>query len=133
MTDYGSPLEFGISVTPEAANIRAIADVTRATDGSDNVVQSPNVRFIWSRVAAALAGMAGGRSGIGPQVGGQGLNGPALLWVETLTSWVSDLGFDTFVFWPTAPSEQQVRLFAEDVVPQVRALVNASSTRSTTS
>ena len=69
---------------------------------------------------------------IGPQVGGQGLNGPASVWVETLTAWVSDLGFDTFVFWPTATSEQQVRLFAEDVVPQVRALVNASSTRSTT-
>src|SRR5437870_12301270 len=30
---------------------------------------------------------------------------------------------DSFVFWPEDPTEQQVRGFAEDVVPQVRQRV----------
>jgi Epoxide hydrolase N terminus len=37
---------------------------------------------------------------IGPQRGGQGLNGPVELWIESLTEWATDLGLDTFVFWP---------------------------------
>jgi hypothetical protein len=52
------------------------------------------------------------------------------LWVETLSEWATDLGFDTFVFWPEDPSEQQVRLFGEEVVPRVLEDVNA--TRSST-
>jgi len=52
------------------------------------------------------------------------------LWVDTLTKWATDLGFDTFIFWPEESSEQQVRLFAEEVVPRVLEEVNA--TRSTT-
>ncbi len=62
---------------------------------------------------------------IGDRTGGQGLNGPVDVWVETLTQWATDLGFDTFVFWPEDPSEQQVRLFAEEVVPGVLEDVNA--------
>src|SRR5258708_39808080 len=34
MTDYGSPLQFGISVTPEAAEIQAITDLVLAADAS---------------------------------------------------------------------------------------------------
>jgi hypothetical protein len=67
---------------------------------------------------------------IGPRARGQGLNGPAEVWIETLTEWATDLGVDTFVFWPEDPSDQQVRLFAEEVVPGVRKEVNAM--RSTT-
>jgi hypothetical protein len=67
---------------------------------------------------------------IGNRTGGQGLNGPVELWVETLSEWATDLGFDTFVFWPEDPSEQQVRLFGEEVVPRVLEDVNA--TRSST-
>ena len=52
------------------------------------------------------------------------------LWVDTLAKWATDLGFDTFIFWPEEPSEQQIRLFAEGVVPRVLEEVNA--TRSTT-
>ncbi len=48
------------------------------------------------------------------------------MWIETLAAWVAELGFDTFVLWPTDPTEKQVRLFAEAVVPQVRALVEAA-------
>jgi hypothetical protein len=84
--------------------------------------------------AAAEAGRSGSDirrlynvvGSIGPDVGGQGLNGPVSLWAETLASWVTELGFDTFVFWPADPSEKQVRLFAEDVVPHVREAVEAA-------
>jgi hypothetical protein len=96
----------------------------------DDVPQSQSI------IDAAAAGAGRGGSeirrlynvvgSIGPHVGRQGLNGPVSTWVETLVSWVTDLGFDTFVFWPTDPSEKQVRLFAEDVVPQVRELVDAA-------
>jgi len=47
-----------------------------------------------------------------------------------LTEWATDLGLDPYVFWPRDASEQQVRLFAEQVVPAVLEQVNAL--RSTT-
>ena len=67
---------------------------------------------------------------VGARDGGQGLRGPVELWVDTLAAWATDLGFDTFIFWPEEPSEQQIRLFAEEVLPRVLEEVNA--TRSTT-
>jgi alkanesulfonate monooxygenase SsuD/methylene tetrahydromethanopterin reductase-like flavin-dependent oxidoreductase (luciferase family) len=70
---------------------------------------------------------------IGPRAGGQGLNGPASLWVDTLTDWVTDPGFDSFVFWPADPSEKQVRVFAEEVVPQVRQRVDSARSLSSAS
>jgi alkanesulfonate monooxygenase SsuD/methylene tetrahydromethanopterin reductase-like flavin-dependent oxidoreductase (luciferase family) len=65
---------------------------------------------------------------IGPRQNGQGLNGPVELWVETLSEWAVDLGFDTFIFWPADPTERQVRLFAEEIVPAVLEEVNATRT-----
>ncbi|GAA4557541.1 LLM class flavin-dependent oxidoreductase [Planotetraspora kaengkrachanensis] len=60
---------------------------------------------------------------IGPRTGGHGLNGPVESWVDTLTEWAVDLGFDSMIFWPASPSIDQVRLFADEVVPQVRRRV----------
>ncbi|WP_036963502.1 LLM class flavin-dependent oxidoreductase [Promicromonospora kroppenstedtii] len=62
---------------------------------------------------------------IGPFRGGQGLVGPVQEWVETLTSWAVDLGFDTFVFWPITDPENQLRVFTDEVVPAVRERVAA--------
>jgi len=62
---------------------------------------------------------------IGPFRGGQGLVGPVQEWVETLTSWAVDLGFDTFVFWPITDEEDQLRVFTDEVVPAVRDRVAA--------
>lgn len=62
---------------------------------------------------------------IGDRTTGNGLNGPVELWVETLTDWVVDLGFDSLIFWPAVASVEQVRLFAEEVAPQVRRRVDA--------
>jgi alkanesulfonate monooxygenase SsuD/methylene tetrahydromethanopterin reductase-like flavin-dependent oxidoreductase (luciferase family) len=48
------------------------------------------------------------------------LDGPPDHWVETLTSFAGELGFDTFVFWPGDEPLGQAERFAEEVVPAVR-------------
>lgn len=60
---------------------------------------------------------------IGPHTAGKGLTGPVELWAQTLARWTTDLRLDTFVFWPNTPSADQVRLFAQHVAPQTRALL----------
>lgn len=64
-----------------------------------------------------------GKPGDGP------LDGPASKWVEELTRLVLDLGFDTFVFWPTGDHVRQVEVFADEVVPAVREAVVAERSR----
>jgi alkanesulfonate monooxygenase SsuD/methylene tetrahydromethanopterin reductase-like flavin-dependent oxidoreductase (luciferase family) len=60
---------------------------------------------------------------IGPRSGGSGLNGDVQSWVSTLADWAVDLGFDTFIFWPTTAPLAQLELFAREVVPAVRERV----------
>jgi alkanesulfonate monooxygenase SsuD/methylene tetrahydromethanopterin reductase-like flavin-dependent oxidoreductase (luciferase family) len=48
------------------------------------------------------------------------LNGPPDHWVETLTGFAAELGFDTFVFWPGDEPETQLERFAQEVVPALR-------------
>ncbi|MFG3660833.1 LLM class flavin-dependent oxidoreductase [Streptomyces sp. NPDC047706] len=62
---------------------------------------------------------------IGRQGAGQGLVGDVRRWADTLTEWAVRLGFDTFVFWPAADPEEQLALFAREVVPAVRERVEA--------
>jgi alkanesulfonate monooxygenase SsuD/methylene tetrahydromethanopterin reductase-like flavin-dependent oxidoreductase (luciferase family) len=50
------------------------------------------------------------------------LDGPPEHWVETLASFATDLGFDTFVFWPGDEPDAQLERFAAEVVPALRAL-----------
>jgi alkanesulfonate monooxygenase SsuD/methylene tetrahydromethanopterin reductase-like flavin-dependent oxidoreductase (luciferase family) len=57
------------------------------------------------------------------------LLGPVGHWVETLTGFALDLGFDTFIFWPCREPEVQVRRFVEEVVPAVRSGVARSRER----
>ena len=45
------------------------------------------------------------------------------LWIDTLTDWSVDLGFDTFIFWPNAAPHSQLATFASEVVPAVRERV----------
>jgi hypothetical protein len=61
---------------------------------------------------------------IGAVRGGPGLTGDAQSWVDTLTDWSVDLGFDTFVFWPTSAPLAQLEVFATEVVPGVRQRVS---------
>jgi alkanesulfonate monooxygenase SsuD/methylene tetrahydromethanopterin reductase-like flavin-dependent oxidoreductase (luciferase family) len=51
------------------------------------------------------------------------LQGPADHWIETLTAFASELGFDTFVFWPADEPLAQLERFAEEVVPGLRVAV----------
>ena len=48
------------------------------------------------------------------------LDGPPEHWVETLTRFAEELGFDTFVFWPDEEPLLQLERFAEEVVPMLR-------------
>jgi alkanesulfonate monooxygenase SsuD/methylene tetrahydromethanopterin reductase-like flavin-dependent oxidoreductase (luciferase family) len=52
-----------------------------------------------------------------------GLSGSADLWAETLAYWATGLGFDTFIFYPSIMSAEQVERFAREVVPRTRELV----------
>jgi alkanesulfonate monooxygenase SsuD/methylene tetrahydromethanopterin reductase-like flavin-dependent oxidoreductase (luciferase family) len=51
--------------------------------------------------------------------------GSSSQWVDWLVSSYTELGIDTFVFWPSGDGQEegQVRLFAENVVPKVRASI----------
>lgn len=60
---------------------------------------------------------------IGGHGGAPGLVGDVPRWVDTLTDWSVELGFDTFVFWPAFDPERQLALFADEVVPAVRESV----------
>jgi hypothetical protein len=46
------------------------------------------------------------------------------MWIDTLLEFYHEVGMDSFVFWPSGGSdEEQIRLFAEQVIPQVRAQI----------
>jgi alkanesulfonate monooxygenase SsuD/methylene tetrahydromethanopterin reductase-like flavin-dependent oxidoreductase (luciferase family) len=60
---------------------------------------------------------------IGPMRSGPGLTGDAQVWIDTLADWSVDLGFDTFIFWPTISPVDQLKVFASEVVPGVRQAV----------
>ena len=45
------------------------------------------------------------------------LDGPPDHWIETLSSFARELGFDTFVFWPSEDELVQLERFAGEVAP----------------
>ena len=51
---------------------------------------------------------------------GELVEGPPDHWVETLSGFATDLGFDTFVFWPTESPVEQLERFAREVAPALR-------------
>jgi hypothetical protein len=60
---------------------------------------------------------------IGPSHRGRGLVGDVTLWIDSLTRWAVELGFDTFVFWPKTDPLAHLKAFAADVIPEVRRRV----------
>jgi alkanesulfonate monooxygenase SsuD/methylene tetrahydromethanopterin reductase-like flavin-dependent oxidoreductase (luciferase family) len=48
------------------------------------------------------------------------LRGPAKQWVDDLRRLHQDFRFDTFIFWGEGDADEQLRRFAEDVVPAAR-------------
>jgi alkanesulfonate monooxygenase SsuD/methylene tetrahydromethanopterin reductase-like flavin-dependent oxidoreductase (luciferase family) len=56
------------------------------------------------------------------ETAGEGyLQGPVQLWVDELSLLASERRMDLLIFAPNQPSQDQIRLFAEQVVPRVRA------------
>ncbi len=51
------------------------------------------------------------------------LQGDVAQWVDELTRYVLELGFDGFVFWPAEEPLAQVERFATEVVPAVREAI----------
>jgi len=60
---------------------------------------------------------------VGQADASEGVSGSPEELAEIFAGWATELGFDTFVFWPTDPTPEQVRLFADEVVPLTRELV----------
>lgn len=71
----------------------------------------------------------GGVIGEGGAIGGMSaIVGGADAWIETLSGWATEYRMDTFVFWPGGDdARDQIRRFAEEVVPGVRAAVGDGS------
>jgi hypothetical protein len=55
------------------------------------------------------------------------LHGPPAHWIETLTGFVLELGFDTLILWPEGEVLPQIERFAADVAPAVRANLKRDS------
>jgi hypothetical protein len=53
------------------------------------------------------------------------LQGPPSHWIEELTRFAGELGFDTFVFWPAEEPLGQLERFVTEVIPGVREGVAA--------
>ncbi|GGO28086.1 N5,N10-methylene tetrahydromethanopterin reductase [Microbispora rosea subsp. aerata] len=102
-----SPLNIYVSPGEVPAKQKIIDDATRAA-GRDPA----QIRRIYNVIGA-----------IGPFSGGNGLIGDVRVWTETLTEWVVELGFDTFVFWPVTAHHAQFEVYAAEVVPAVREQV----------
>ena len=104
-----------VYVTPEkAAASNKIIDAAAVAAGRD----PGSVRRIYNVPGVVLASEQGSVRGNRPGV----TVGTPQRWVETLLSYYREVGMDSFVFWPSGgDAEQQVRLFAEEVAPAVRA------------
>ena len=48
------------------------------------------------------------------------LHGPAGQWIDTLAMLYTDVGMNTFVYWPDEDRERQSSIFAEEIAPAVR-------------
>lgn len=54
---------------------------------------------------------------------GEGLGGDVDEWSDRLAGWATDLGIDSFIFWPEGGSIGQVEAFGQQIAPAVRAEV----------
>ncbi len=88
----------------------------RVDDGAEEAGRRPaEIRRLYNVSGAITDGASRGL-----------LQGPMSQWVEELTRFVVELGFDTFLFWPREDHARQVELFAREVAPRVREAVAAA-------
>lgn len=53
-----------------------------------------------------------------------GLTGSVDDWVEKIADLATDVGFDTFIFWPSVADVRQVEIWSNEVAPGVRAEID---------
>ncbi|WP_281688825.1 LLM class flavin-dependent oxidoreductase [Pseudonocardia thermophila] len=120
-----------------AQHRRMLGVVGRASDGwvSPLNIYVPPEEVLWRQELIDDAARSVGRDPsdvrriynvigyIGNATRGTGLIGDAQLWADTLSSWATDLGYDTFVYWPLGHTRSQLEVFTSQVVPAVRAQV----------
>lgn len=116
---------------------KMLAVTGRSADGwvSPLNIYVPPGEVAWRQEAIDEAARTAGRApvdvrrvynvigAIGEVRGAPGLVGGTDAWVETLTAWALELGFDTFVFWPVLDHARQLELFASEVRPAVQQAV----------
>ncbi|HEV2686250.1 MAG TPA: LLM class flavin-dependent oxidoreductase [Actinomycetota bacterium] len=91
-------------------------------EGARDVGRDPSELRRLLNVGGSVGDADGADEGLGSI--GRGLGGSADEWVDRLTAWVIDFGFDTFVFWPAVTAEQQVEAWA-GIASRVRQEVAA--------
>ncbi|SEQ41725.1 LLM class flavin-dependent oxidoreductase [Microlunatus flavus] len=116
---------------------KMLAVTGRSADGwvSPLNVYVPPLEVAWRQEAIDEAARTEGREpaeisrtynvigALGAVPGAPGVVGGTDRWIDTLTSWALELGFDTFVFWPVLDHARQVAQFAAEVVPAVKQAV----------
>jgi alkanesulfonate monooxygenase SsuD/methylene tetrahydromethanopterin reductase-like flavin-dependent oxidoreductase (luciferase family) len=103
-----------IYVPPAAVPARqAVID-----DAARGATRDPSaIRRIYNVIGEIVTGQ------VGASRSGTGLVGTVDQWIDALSEWAVNLGFDTFIFWPVTEPAAQLSLFASEVVPGVRAKV----------
>ena len=72
------------------------------------------------REPAAIRRMVNVSGAIGPGASGGAFSGSVDEWVALLAGWVTEVGLDTFILWPSDPDPGQVETFGREVAPRVR-------------
>jgi alkanesulfonate monooxygenase SsuD/methylene tetrahydromethanopterin reductase-like flavin-dependent oxidoreductase (luciferase family) len=83
----------------------------RVDEGAEAVGRDPSeIRRLYNISGAIVDGPTQGL-----------LQGPPEHWIETLTGFAEELGFDTFIFWPGEDPQGQLERFAQEIVPALRS------------
>jgi alkanesulfonate monooxygenase SsuD/methylene tetrahydromethanopterin reductase-like flavin-dependent oxidoreductase (luciferase family) len=89
--------------------------VREIEEGAAEAGRDPGaIRRIWNLGGLITDGPAAGL-----------LQGPPDHWIEALTGFATELGFDSFVFWPSEDPLRQLERFAQEVAPGVREALAA--------
>jgi len=77
------------------------------------------IRRVWNLAGVITPNGEAGRTMRGSMRGS--IRGPVKYWIDEVGSYINELGIDGMVFWPAQDVEQQADLFAEQVLPALRA------------
>jgi hypothetical protein len=109
-----------VPIEPRIRSGWSPATVARSSSGSASFLTAPTSAEAAGRSPSDVRRVynLNGTISDGPVTGL--LQGPPEHWVETLSGFARDLGFDTFIVWPGEDHLAQVERFARQVVPALR-------------